>query len=261
MRQAFAMLATAISVLLLTPGCGSKSYELRLNKTLDDRRYEKRLNDNLGPAEKGKFETLSIYVRPPKGMTLSKAFLLPPPEPGKFDIEASFSETGKSASGTPAAAAGGATTPPPAAEVTKTMHVLARRKAPKNAKKKNANAVDTSNRGEFTFDVMSLVHAGYGTGGKPGDEKFKEETKRGNRFKHAILESGDKNIQVYIYKQDPYDVALIFEYPKSEQASLVSKMELTRESFAVGNRAANQFKGLSAEESGTAEGQGQGVVF
>jgi hypothetical protein len=266
MKRVCAMLAVAF--LVLAGGCGSKSYDLRLNKTLEEMRYQKRLNDLLADAPKAKFEDMGIYVRPPKKMVQAKEFQLTVLEPGMFDLDATFLEAPKS------------------------MHILARKKTPKNSKKKAAPApaaapgaavpgvagaaapadaakgaaaaADTSNRGEFTFDVMTIVHTAYGTGAKPGTEKFKEENKKNNKFKHAILEANDKNIQVYIYKQEPYDVALIFEYPKAEQSSLVSKIELTLESFAVGARATSQFRGSGEEETGGAGGEpakGPGVVF
>src|SRR2546421_5517135 len=91
MRRVWAILTTAS--LMAAWGCGN-SYDIRMNKTLEDMRYRKRLDDNLMPAPtKGKFEDLMIFVRPPKNLQPAKEFLLPLPEPGKFDLEASFLET------------------------------------------------------------------------------------------------------------------------------------------------------------------------
>src|SRR6186997_1630638 len=91
MRRVWAILASTL--LVAGWGCG-KSYDTRLNTTLDAMRYRKRLDDNLMPAPtKGKFDELLVYVRPPKNMEQAKEFLLPLPDPTKFDLEASFLES------------------------------------------------------------------------------------------------------------------------------------------------------------------------
>ncbi len=59
MKRAAAVVLGASLVLIL--GCGTQSYETRLDKTLDNMRYQKRLDDNLGDASiKGKLEQLEI---------------------------------------------------------------------------------------------------------------------------------------------------------------------------------------------------------
>ena len=66
------------------------------DKTLEARRYNKRLNDNLAAAVKGKLEQNQIYLRPPLGLAEpTKDFTLIPLEPGKFDIAESFIEKDK----------------------------------------------------------------------------------------------------------------------------------------------------------------------
>ena len=85
----------ASASLVVAWGCGN-SYDIRLNKTLEDMKYRKRLDEMLmPPLTKNKFEELLIFVRPPKKLELAKEFLLPLPEPGKFDLEASLLDTGK----------------------------------------------------------------------------------------------------------------------------------------------------------------------
>src|SRR4051794_989920 len=107
MRRLLAMMATA--ALLIAGGCGSKSYDERLARTLDEMRYRKRLDENLMPPVTGnKIEQMLIYLRPPKSLALAKEFQLTQVEPGKFDLEATFLEPEKQG-----------------------LHVLARRKLPK----------------------------------------------------------------------------------------------------------------------------------
>src|SRR5438309_4791070 len=94
MRRVLPMAVAA--AVLVTAGCGSRSYEVRLDKTLEARRYNKRLNDNLAAAVKGKLEQNQIYLRPPLGLAEpTKDFTLIPLEPGKFDIAESFIEKDK----------------------------------------------------------------------------------------------------------------------------------------------------------------------
>lgn len=247
MRRLLAMLLTASC--LVGAGCGSKSYEERLTRTLADMKYQKRLNDNLMPPpkrEQGKYEELFIYIRPPKNMvpSSSKEFLLYPAiEPGKFDLEGSFIEDKKQ---------------------TPSLHVLARIKKPKEQAKKKAapTAADTANRGEFNTDVLAIINAVYST--DLDLAKFKDVTEKRNTFKHHTLDVNDRNVQIYLYgrKDDSHQVALIFEYPKAEQQALVSKIKLCLESFAVGNRARSLYAGGGEEGEAAGGGAaGGGVAF
>src|SRR6266571_6790220 len=95
MRRLLAILAT--TALLLTGGCVGRSYDIRLNKTIENMRYRDRLDKNLMPAPtKSKLETNHIYIRPPKSLQgPAKEFQLTVLEPGKFDITDSFFEAGK----------------------------------------------------------------------------------------------------------------------------------------------------------------------
>ena len=257
MRRVWVILASAS--LLVAWGCGN-SYELRLNKTLDDMKYRKRLDDMLMPhLTKNKFEDLRIFVRPPKKLELAKEFmLLPLPDPGKFDLEASLVETAKAGdSPTP-----GGEPPQPGAEAAKSaeapkqsMHVVARVKLPKNpaAKKK---AVEPANRLEFNTDLLALVNSTYAPAEKETIDRYKVTSKRFNSFKQHSFTVGEKYVQVYLYvpknatKNEPYEVALIFEYPRAEHNSLVGKIDLCLESFAVGDKAKNAFSGGLSEPAG-----------
>jgi hypothetical protein len=248
MRRVWVLLATAS--LVAAWGCGN-SYNFRLERTLDDMRYLKRLDDNLTPAPtKGKLEELLIFVRPPKNLQPAKEFLLPLPDPSKFDLAISFlesqaaSEVQQPSEGPTGAEAAKSTGGPK-----QSLHMIARVKRPKNpnAKKKEEPVV----RGEYIRDVLALLNAAYAPPEELTPEKFKETKKKLNTFRHHSFDVGGKNIQVFLYvpKNDPYEVALVFEYPKSEHSNLFSKIELCLESFAVGLRARNAFSGGVAPEA------------
>jgi hypothetical protein len=219
-------------MLLLAAGCGGQSYAHRLDRTLEEMRYRKRLDANLmPPVTKTKLEGMQIFVRPPKNLAQSKEFLLTVLEPGKFDDAESFTETDKQA----------------------LMHVLARVKLPKAPAKKGAPEAPTAARGDFTSDVIALLNGVYNI--EIDATKAKEESKRSNKFKHLAFEANAKNVQVYLFgNKTAHEVALIFEYPKSEQAALVNKIDLSLEAFATGDRARRSFTGSVSEEELSGEG-------
>ncbi len=238
MRRVLAMLGTAC--LLMAAGCGLNSYEKRLDLTLEKMRYEERLNKMLMPAETGgKWQELAIYLRPPKSMKAATDFLLPPTEPGKFDLEKSFFEDQK-----------------------QSLHLLARLKRAKSApgKKKAPSPADTADRTNFTRDIITVLTTSF----SPPDEltaaMFKALKQKDNEFKAATLALPDKEVKVYFYKKEPYDIALIFEIPKEEVSNVTGKLNLCLESFAVGKRAENSFKGKGADEE-AAGGPSSGVAF
>jgi hypothetical protein len=220
--------------LLFSVGCGD--YDARLTETLEEMKYQKRLGDNLAEAPtKGLLQTELIYLRPPKGFTgPTKAFSLATIEPGKFDLENSFIEEAKTAS----------------------LHVLARHKKPKAAAPKKGPApAEAAPRGDFTTEVIDVLKVAYGIDDlEPA--KFKAETKRHkgreNSYKVAKLDLPPKEVQVYLYgdKNSPYNVALIFEYPKTEVNSLSPKIGLSLEAFATGDAARRFFAGGSDAETG-----------
>ena len=108
MKQAFAILCSAS--LLLAIGCSD--YDIRMGKTFEEMKYQKRLDDNLAVAPtKTSLQQNFIYVRPPKGLVATQTFSMAPVEAGRFDVETSFIEQEKQAS----------------------LHILARTKKPKPA--------------------------------------------------------------------------------------------------------------------------------
>ena len=228
MRRSFAMLLT--TALMIAAGCGGKSYETRLERTIEELRYQKRLDDNLMPAPtKGKLEQLLIFVRPPKTLEgPTKEFQLTVLEAGKFDVADSFIEPDKQA-----------------------LHILARVKKPKAAPGKKAATpvpAESTARGPFNADVIALLNGVYNIELDPA--KAKEEVKNKRSYRRLTFEANGKDIQLYLYgsKTTPYEVALIFEYPKSESAALVSKIELCLGSFATGERARRAYTGKDTEE-------------
>ena len=86
--------------------------------------------------------------------------------------------------------------------------------------------------------------------------KFKSVSKkhagRENSYKEAKLNLNTKEVSIYLYgdKNSPYNVALIFEYPKTEGSILSSKINLSLEAFAVGEPANRAYSGGSPEEGG-----------
>jgi len=239
MRRAFAIMASACLVL----GAGCSDYELRLQKTYDEMKYQKRLKDNLADAPtKGLLQQDAIYVRPPKGLQgPTQTFNLTVVDPGKYDIENSFIDQEKKTG----------------------LHLLARIKKPKAPPnpKKPAPVAETTPRGKFIDDVVELVKAAYPV--ELTTAQLKPETKthanRENAYKGTKLDLGDKEVQVYIYgdENSTHQVALIFEYPKTEINNLSPKIGLCLESLAVGERARSAFSG-STEVEGGEEGGGGG---
>src|SRR5215471_8083986 len=95
MNRVIAMIVAGTFVLAV--GCGTQSYEKRLERTIENMTYQRRLNANLSDTPpKGKLEELQIYIRPPKNMTgPAPTFQLTASEPEKFDLESSFGEPQK----------------------------------------------------------------------------------------------------------------------------------------------------------------------
>ena len=242
MKRALASLAGLVLVLVI--GC-VQEYDFRMAKTIDNKRYQKRLNDNLeAPPAKTNLQTGNIFVRPPKGLQgPHKTFGLAVLEPGKFDVEDTFADPQKQAS----------------------LHILARVTVPKPAGKKASTPAETTQRGDFTDDVLELLKNAYG--GEFDKSRLKNDEKkspngRTNSFKSLTSEVQGKEIKVYIFgeKSSPEKVALIFDYPKEEARTLSSKINLCLESFAVGGAAARSFAGAGDEEFGGELGGGGGAA-
>jgi hypothetical protein len=243
MKRALASLAGLGLVLVI--GC-VQEYDFRMGKTIENKRYQKRLNDNLeGAPAKTNLQTGNIFVRPPKGLQgPHKTFGLAVLEAGKFDLEDTFADPQKQAS----------------------LHLLARVTLPKPPGKKGSSPAETTQRGDFTDDVLELLKNAYGAEFEKTrlkNEEKKSPNGRTNAFKSLTQElpATAKEIKVYIFgeKNSPEKVALIFDYPKEEARTLSSKINLCLESFAVGPAATRSFAGAGDEEFGGELGGGGGT--
>jgi hypothetical protein len=237
MKRAFAVLAGFCLVLII--GCGN--YDSRLDQTLQEMRYRKRLNDNLVEAPtKGKLQDLAIFVRPPKALKgPTKTFTMTVVEPGKFDVENSFIDEAKQES----------------------MHILARVVRPKATPKKGAPQPEPTPRGKFIDDVLELVKTVYGVELEPSQFKADSHShgNRTNTFKAKTVDLTAKKVQIFFYGDEKakYQVALIFEYPEGSHASINPKIPLCLESFAVDDVARRAFAGSGEEFGGEEGGPGQ----
>jgi hypothetical protein len=240
MKRVFAIVA--IGCLLLVAGC--RDYDLRLEKTLDEMKYQQKLTKNLEKAPtKGLLQQELIYVRAPKGFTgPTQTFGLTVVEPGKFDIENSFIDQAKQAS----------------------LHLLARHKKPKApTKKKGVAPTEPPPRGDFTAEVIELLKVAYGAEIEPS--LFKPTSKRhggrDNTYKEAKLKLANKEVQIDLFgdKNGPYNVALIFEYPETEKKDVSTKIGYSLESFAVGEAARRAFAGHGDADVGDEATDGGGI--
>ncbi len=216
------------SALVAGLGCGRENYERRLSNTLTKLEYERRVNKNLMPAaNEKKFTDLAIYLRAPKDQALAKAGQLPVAE-GQFDLDASFLDP----------------------KVDSVLHVLARVKLPKKAPAKGAApAPAPTTRGEFNSEVINTLATQFGASDNLAVAKFKDEAKRGNRFKRLMFNANEKEVEVWSLKQDNHDVALIFVYDPKLKAALSSKILLCLETFTVGPKATRALNGGVEEEA------------
>jgi hypothetical protein len=232
------VIATAASFgVFLVIGC-ARDYDTRLASTIENRRYQKRLNDNLEiPPTKSNLQTSKIYIRPTKGLKgPTQTFGLPVVEPGKFDIEDSFIDQQKQ---------GG-------------LHLLARVDLPKPPTKKGAAQAASAPRGDFVADVLDYLKNVYGTDLDRSKLKAdpKSRGRKTNTFQSMTLDLTAKQVKIYFLaeKSSPEKVALIFDYPKDEYKNLGSKIDLCLESFRVGSEADRAYAGGDEELMGGEEG-------
>ena len=213
-------LGLAASLLVLVGCFGQDSYNRRLTATLERLERTRRVEKNLMPApEDKKFKDLSIFIRAPKDEALAKTGQLPAGE-GQYELDTSFLD----------------------AKADAKLHLLARVKLPKRPQVKGAPPAPTpAPRGDFSRDVLNVLTSLYGPVEGFATPKFVDESKRGNRFKRLVVTANDKEVKLYTYKQDSYEVALVFEYDPKLRGALSSKIDLCLETFATGPRATANF--------------------
>ena len=231
MRRVWLVIASAALLTTLSYGCGKAHYEERLDKTLERLKYEARVRKLLMPKlEDKRFVDLSIFLRAPKDLALSKTGQLPVNE-GQFELDASFTDKDTS------------------------LHVLARVKLPKKAQAKGAPpAPAPTPRGDFSREVLGVLTNVYGSVEKLETPKFVEETRRGHgmpavKFRRLIFTVNDKEVDVYTYKQENHEVALIFVYDPKQKNALLPKIELSLENFATGTEATRRYNGGTSENA------------
>src|SRR5262245_1103312 len=178
MKRVLVTLASLALVPLI--GC-ARDYDARLTSTIDNKKYQKRLDDNLEiPPSKTNLQTSNIYIRPPKGLKgPTKTFGLPVVDPGKFDIEDSFIDQQKQGS----------------------LHLLARVDLPKPANKKAANPAPSAARGDFSADVLDFIKNVYGVDSEMSQLKpeSKSHGRRTNSFRTMTLGVSNKQVKVYLF--------------------------------------------------------------
>ena len=225
MRRVWLVMVSA--ALVIAVGCGRENYQKRMDKTLEDLKYARRLKKELmDPPTEKKFQDLAIYVRAPKDQALAKTGQLPVGE-GQFDLDASFND-----------------------KIDSTLHLIARVKMPKKPPTKGAPPPPPpAARGEFVGDVLGVLVNVFGAAEGLQAPKFSEEsTKKGNRFKRLIFTANEKEVRVYTYKQENHEVALIFVYDPKLKGPLSSKIDLCLDSFQTGAKAARAYAGANPEE-------------
>jgi hypothetical protein len=228
---------------LLAVGCGTEGYETRMSTTLANKKYDRKLDENLAPpVSKGMMQQLHVYLRPPRNMpSPTQTFQMTVVEPGQFDLENSFIDP----------------------ETQESLHVLVRDRTPKPANKKAApTPAEAAPRGDFNTQVIELLRNAYGV--DLDSTKFKDEpvknpkSNRSKTFKHSgPLLAGNRYIDVYLYggKEQMQDVALIFDYPQTDNA-IKPAIRLCLESFATGRIADLSFSGGEEDEAGDGSGEG-----
>ncbi len=228
MKRALAILASSLFVLAI----GCKDYDIRLEKTLEERKYEKRLNEALEPAvTKGSLQGDKIFIRPPLGLGVPSDTFTLTAETNKFDIENSFTDAKKGTS----------------------LHVVARVKKPKVAPKKGAPApAEPAARGKFLDDVVELVKGAYNIELAPAELKADSHThgNRSNQYKAVKKDLTTKEVEVYVYSEPNgvHEVAFIFEFPKEQKTYMSPKIGLCLECFAVSDLADRLFAGATAQD-------------
>ncbi len=220
-------------------GClGETGYESRLNRTLENLKFQRQLDANLNPAEVGRLKELNLFVRPPKGMAKAPAAGINVPA-NAYDAAETFLGV-VDAAGNPIQ-----------------LHVLARVKPIRKAAAPKAGdppPPPETNLATFESDLRGLLNAVYGAG---GDTKSDAVNERGRAYKRIKFQAADGQfVSANLYEQPTEKVALIFVYPAASANSqaVTTAVPLALGAVATGGKAVAAFNG-NAEGEGGAEGE------
>lgn len=237
-KRVLAVLLLGTSALGLSGCLGESSYENRLNRTLEDLKFQRQLDANLNPADTGRLKELNLFVRPPRGMAKAQAPGINVP-PGSYDVVETF--LGQvDAQGTPIQ-----------------LQVLGRVKQPPRTgqpKPGDPPPPPETNLATFEGDVRGLLNAVYGGG---GDTKSEVVNERGRQYKRIKFQAADGQfVSANLHEQPNQKLALIFVYPApaANSQAVTTAIPLALGSVAVGPKAAAAFSGRpEAEASGGAD--------
>ncbi len=230
--------------LVLSIGC-AQPYDLRLDGTLKNMKYRQSLEKNTeDPPAKTNLVNHKIFIRAPKGLKGPAEAFGFNVEQGKFDDAYTFLDPAKQAS----------------------LHILARVNTPKGAApKKGPNPSDaadqaapTAVRGDFTTDVLDLIKSAYSTDVESSQLKTynvpAQGTPKSLTYKSTTIPLPSKEVKVYFYgdKNGPAQVALIFEGPKESLSKIITQIDYSLNSLALGSTATMLYNG--GDEFATDEG-------
>lgn len=238
MKRVLALVLSASTLCAL--GClGQYSYEKRLETTLENLKYQQRLDAYLNPAAQGALKDVGVYVRPPRPLEKAPGSLIPVTA-GTFDAAESF--TGAQA------------------DVPLQLHVLARLKQKPKAQPKQGQAPPPdAPRGNFVADVQAVLNSFYG-GAVPVGGKLDNFSERNRSYRRQKFASPTGNtVDVYFFEEGNHQAALVWDIPPAaaQSPAVDPGIRLTLGSFAAGPKATNLFQG--GDEDAPASGGGAAV--
>jgi hypothetical protein len=228
-----------VAAWVVVAGClGEPVYNRRLEETLEQMKYEKKINESLNKEEQGSFREKELYLRAPQPLTKGEPMITV--APGSYDLVESFAGAPQTSSGQ-------------ASPLPIRMHVLMRwKKPPQTPGKKAAPAPPPTNRGpNFEADVRALLANVYGNPNVTS-QKSESVNARGKQYKRVIFKSGaDTTVRAYFYESGNHLVALVLDIPPAlaDAKAANQAAEYMLETMAVGNAARNAFAGRPAGDA------------
>ncbi len=227
-RLVSARLILILATLILT-GC-SQSYETRMDRTIQNIKYNDRLDRNLKPpAQSAGLADNNIYLRPPQPMDLQSGFGLPGFPIDQFEAAAQYQAENAN------------------------LYVLARYDAATRAAEQEQGAM--IERGDFRESILSYLRNAYGNANVDVEiaaSSLERVDYRSEIYNKSItydqlvfLVSGFE-IEIYIHEpsdKPDYHVALIFAMPEIDRPDYAEKIRLCLQELAVGSDAQQKFRG------------------